>query len=186
MKFDIHTPKTAPEGSRSVLESAEKKIGFVPNLLAVLAESPAALQAYSNLTGALQHNTGFTSAELQVLFLTISAENGCGYCMAAHSSVAANGVLTNSELLALRKGTPLSNEKLETLRQFALAVLRKRGWVEEADLTTFREAGYAQRHALDVLAAISLKTLTNYTNHLADTPLDEAFEPQAWDAQADS
>lgn len=186
MKFDLHTAKTAPEGSRSALESIEKKIGFVPNLLAVLAESPAALQAYSNLTGALQHSTGLTSAELQVLYLTISAENGCGYCMAAHSSTAANGVLTNGELHALRTGTPLTNGKLETLRTFVLAVLRKRGWVEEADLAAFQEAGYTPRHALDVLAAVSLKTLTNYANHLAGTPLDEAFEPQAWSPQADS
>lgn len=186
MKFDFHTPKTAPEGSRAVLESTEKKIGFVPNLLAVLAESPAALQAYSNLSGALQHNTNLTSAEQQVLFLTISAENGCGYCMAAHSSIAANGVLTNGELAALREGTPLTNEKLEALRNFALAVVRKRGWVDEADQQAFADAGYSRRQALDVIAAVSFKTLTNYVNHLADPPVDEAFQPQAWQPPAES
>jgi uncharacterized peroxidase-related enzyme len=184
MKFDLHTPKTAPEGSRFVLESAEKKNGFVPNLLAVFAESPAALQAYSNLTGALQHNTDFSAAELQILFLAISAENGCEYCMAAHSTIAANGVLGDRQLAALREGTPLPDEKQEALRNFAIAIVRKRGWADDADVTAFAQAGFSRRQVLDVLAAVTLKTLTNYLNHLGETPVDEAFQQQAWKAPA--
>lgn len=184
MKFDLHTPKTAPEGSRFVLESAEKKNGFIPNLLAVLAESPAALQAYSNLSGALQHNSDFTSAELQTLFLAISAENGCGYCMAAHSTIASNGVLTNGQLESMRDGSPLADEKLEALRTFAMTVVRKRGFANEDDLAAFSDAGYSRRQILDVLAAVTLKTLTNYVNHLGETPLDSAFEQHAWQPPA--
>jgi uncharacterized peroxidase-related enzyme len=180
MNFDLHTPKTAPEGSRFVLESAEKKNGFVPNLLAVLAESPAALQAYSNLTGALQHNTAFSATELQTIFLVVSAEQNCGYCVAAHSTIASSGMLTNQQLQSLRDGTPLADEKLEALRNFALAVVRTRGNVDEHTLNTFLEAGYNRRQILDVVAAVTLKTLTNYVNHIAATPLDEAFQPQAW------
>jgi uncharacterized peroxidase-related enzyme len=182
MKFDLHTSKTAPEGSRFVLESAEKKNGFVPNLLAVLAESPAALQAYSNLSGALQHNADFTAAELQTLFLAISAENGCEYCMAAHSTIAANGVLTNGQLQALREGTPLGEEKLQALRAFAVTIVRKRGWLDDADVAAFTAAGYSRRQLLDVLAAVTLKTLTNYVNHLGETPVDEVFQQQTWHA----
>ena len=184
MKFDLHTPKSAPEGSRFALESAQKKNGCVPNLLAVLAESPAALQAYSNLTGALQHNADFSPAELQTLFLAISAENNCGYCMATHSTIAANGVLTNGQLQALRDETPLNDEKLEALRTFALAMVRNRGWVNEPDLNAFFEAGYSRRQVLDVIAAVTLKTLTNYVNQVGETPVDEAFQPQAWQASS--
>lgn len=180
MEFDLHTPKTAPEGSRSVLERAEKKDGFVPNLLGILAGSPAALQAYSNLTSALQHGVDFSSAEQQVLFLSISHENKCGYCMAAHSTIASNGVLTNGQLAALREGTPLDNAKLEALRVFGRAMVAKRGFVNDADLEAFLAAGYTKRHVLDIIAAVALKTLTNYTNHLADTEVDEAFAPFAW------
>lgn len=184
MNFDLHTSNTAPEGSRFVLESSEKKNGFVPNLLAVLAESPAALQAYSNLTGALQHNTDFSATEQQTLFLTISAEAGCEYCVAAHSTIASNGVLTNQQLQALRDGTPLEDEKLEALRSFALAVVQTRGNVDDATLNSFLEAGFSRRQILDVIAAVTLKTLTNYVNHIADTPVDEAFQPQAWQSSA--
>ena len=98
----------------------------------------------------------------------------------------ANGVLTNGELYALREGTPLTNEKLEALRNFALAVVRKRGWVDEADQQAFADAGYSRRQALDVIAAVSFKTLTNYVNHLADPPVDEPFQPQAWQPPAES
>ena len=182
MEFDLHTPKTAPEGSRSVLERAKTKYGFVPNLLGTLAESPAALQAYSNLTSALQHGTNFSSAEQQVLFLSISHENGCGYCMAAHSAIASNGVLTNGQIAALREGTPLDDAKLEALRNFGRLMVAKRGSVSQADLDAFMAAGYTRRHILDVVAAIALKTMTNYTNHLADTQVDEAFAPFSWQA----
>ena len=184
MNFDLHTSKTAPEGSRFVLESAEKKNGFVPNLLAVLAESPAALQAYSNLTGALQHNTDFSAAEQQTVFLAISAEAGCEYCVAAHSTKASNGLLTNQQLQSLRDGTPLEDEKLEVLRHFALSVVRARGNVDDATLNDFLNAGYSRRQILDVIAAVTLKTLSNYVNHIADTPVDETFHPQAWQSSA--
>jgi uncharacterized peroxidase-related enzyme len=180
MEFDLHTPKTAPEGSRSVLERAEKNFTFVPNLLGILAASPAALQAYSNLTSALQHSTDFSSAEQQVLFLAISHENKCGYCMAAHSTIASNGVLTNGQIAAMREGTPLDNAKLEALRVFGRTMVAKRGFVDQAGLDAFLAAGYTRRNVLDVIAAVALKTLTNYTNHLADTPVDEAFAPFAW------
>ena len=184
MKFDLHTPKTAPEGSRFVLEGAEKKFGFVPNLLGVLAESPAALQAYSNISSALQHNSAFSATEQQVLFLAISFENRCGYCMAAHSGIASNGILTNDQIKALREGTPLDNPKLEALRAFASSLVAKRGTPNDAEIEAFLEAGYTKRHVLDVLAAIALKTLTNYTNHLNDTEIDEPFAPFAWSPPA--
>jgi uncharacterized peroxidase-related enzyme len=180
MKFDIHTPKTAPEGSRFVLEGAEKKNGFVPNLLGVLAESPAALQAYSNLSGALQHNSAFSSAEQQVLFLAISLENQCNYCMAAHSAIASNGVLTNDQIKSLREGCPLDDPKLEALRRFGTSVVARRGLIPDAEVEAFINAGYTQRHVLDVVAAVALKTLTNYTNHLNETEVDEAFAQFAW------
>ncbi|NNC89153.1 MAG: carboxymuconolactone decarboxylase family protein [Akkermansiaceae bacterium] len=180
MKLEVHSARTAPEGSRSVLEATEKKIGFVPNLLGVLAESPAALQAYSNLSSALQHNADLSASEQQVVFLAISFQNKCAYCMAAHSTIAGNGILTNSQIEALRRGAPLDDEKLEALRRFTLQVVETRGWPPEAELERFLDAGYKKRHVLDLLAAIALKTLTNYTNHISETEVDEAFAPQAW------
>ena len=102
--------------------------------------------------------------------------------MAAHSAIASNGILTNDQIEALRKGTPLEDEKLESLRRFALQVVETRGWPTEADLEAFLSTGYKKRQVLDVLAAVALKTLTNYTNHINETDVDDAFAAYAWEA----
>ena len=71
-----------------------------------------------------------------------------------------------------------------TLRTFALAVVDKRGFVEASDLEAFRAAGYSERHVLEVIVAVAFKTISNFTNHIADTELDPAFQPQAWSRPA--
>ena len=183
MQFQIHTKETAPEGSRATLEATAKKYGFLPNLFGVLAESPTAVQAYAAINNTLEHST-LTPVEQQVVALTVSATNDCAYCMGAHSAVAQMVRMPEDVLAALREQRPLSDQKLNTLRALVLSVLRHRGWVPEADLEHVVAAGYAQRHVLDVLTIVALKTLSNYVNHIAHTPLDPQFAAQAWKAQA--
>jgi len=84
----------------------------------------------------------------------------------------------------LRDQRPLSDRRLNALRTLVLSVLRHRGWVPEADLEHVVAAGYTQRHVLDVLTLLALKTLSNYVNHIAHTPLDPQFASQEWKAQA--
>ena len=183
MQFKVHTKETAPEGSRATLEAIAKKYGFLPNLFGVLAESPTAVQAYAAINKTLEHST-LTPVEQQVVTLTVSATNDCAYCMGAHSAVAQMVRMPEDVLLALREQRPLSDHKLNALRALVLSVLRHRGWVPEADLEHVVTAGYTQRHVLDVLTIVALKTLSNYVNHIAHTPLDPQFAPQAWKAQA--
>jgi alkylhydroperoxidase family enzyme len=87
-------------------------------------------------------------------------------------------------LAALRDQRPLSDKKLDALRTLVLSVLRHRGWVPEGELEQAAEAGYTQRHVLDVLTIVALKTLSNYVNHIAHTPLDPQFASQAWKSSA--
>ena len=89
--FKLHTLDSAPAGSLPILETASKTLGFIPNLYAHLASSPSALQGYKQL-GALLEQSGLTPEEQQVVLLTVSAENGCEYCVAAHSFLARNMV----------------------------------------------------------------------------------------------
>lgn len=86
-------------------------------------------------------------------------------------------------LVELRDRRDLSDAKLNALRRLAVSVLRHRGWVPEEDLNQFTAAGYAEQHLLDVLTIVALKTLSNYTNHIAHTPLDPQFASEAWKAQ---
>ncbi|MDX9768171.1 MAG: carboxymuconolactone decarboxylase family protein [Ectothiorhodospiraceae bacterium] len=179
--YRLHTLETAPAGSSPVLEAAGKGLGFIPNLYAHLAESPAALNAYTQL-GSLLEKGAFTPVEQQVILLAASTENRCGYCVAAHSFIARNmakaapGVIT-----ALREGLALPDPKLDALASFARAVVRQRGWVAgSAELESFHAAGYTQRHALEIVLGVAMKTLSNYASHLIDIPLDAAFEGEVW------
>jgi uncharacterized peroxidase-related enzyme len=183
MQFPIHTKETAPEASRATLEVTAKKYGFVPNLYGVLAGSPAAVQSYAGINKALEQST-LTPVEQQVVTLTVSAVNGCVYCMGAHSTVAHMIHIPEQILAELRDQRDLSDAKLNALRLLVMSVLHHRGWVPENDLEHFVAAGYTQRDLLDVLTIVSLKTLSNYVNHIAHTPLDSQFAAQAWKAQA--
>ena len=182
MKFQVHTKDTAPEASRVTLEATEKKYGFLPNLYGVLAESPAAVQAYAGINKALEQSA-LSPVEQQVVTLVVSATNDCTYCVGAHSTVAQMVRMPEDVLDALRAQRPLSDRKLNALRTVVLSIFHHRGWVPEEDLEFFVAAGYGQRHLLDVLTIVALKTLSNYTNHIAHTPLDPQFAAQAWKAK---
>ncbi|MDH3255135.1 MAG: carboxymuconolactone decarboxylase family protein [Acidobacteriota bacterium] len=178
-KFTIYDLESAPAESRPDLEAAKKKYGFELNLFGVLAESPTALRAYAAINEALE-SAALSPVEQQVVTLTVSGENGCTYCMGAHSAVAGMVNMPNEVLTALRERRALPDPKLDALRSFALAMVKQRGWVPDPDVQAFLDAGYSRRHLLDVVTIIALKTLSNYTNHLAGTPLDDAFAPMSW------
>lgn len=180
MDFKIHDKNTANEQAGKLLEQAEGKYGFTPNILGVFAEAPAALEGYMTLMGLFEEKSDFSAVEQQVVLLTVSAENGCGYCMAAHSTIAGNTEMTDETLQALRENTALPDSKLEALRALTRDVVQSRGNPDKAALNTFFEAGYNNRHLLEVITGVALKTLSNYTNHLAETPLDEVFQDAAW------
>ena len=174
----VHTKDTAPESSKPVLRDAETNFGMIPNLYGVLAESPAALKAYAALGEALA-DSGLSEAEQQVAILATSVENGCTYCVAAHSTVAAP-LLKGETIEALRDGERLPDDKLEALRSFTVRVVRERGWVDESAVEAFLAAGYEPANVLDVVTVVAMKTISNYTNHIADTPLDDAFADARW------
>jgi uncharacterized peroxidase-related enzyme len=183
MKFQVHTKETAPEASRVTLEATAKKYGFVPNLYGVLAESPTAVQAYAGINKALEQSA-LSPVEQQVVTLTVSATNGCAYCVGAHSTVAQMVHMPEDMLAALRDQKPLSDKKLNALRTLVMSLMFHRGWVPGLDLEHFVAAGYTRQHVLDVITLLALKTLSNYVNHIAHTPLDPQFAPQAWGAKS--
>ena len=182
--YPIHDTDTAPEGSRAILEATKKSLGAIPNLFGVFASSPAVLEGYTTLSGLLEKSTAFDETERQTLFLSISAENDCRYCVAAHSAISAAKRVSDDVVDAVRSGAPLPSPKLEALRTFALEVVRNRGWVGEEAQAAFFEAGYTQRHVLEVVLAVAFKTISNYTNHVSGTPLDSMFEAKAWEPAA--
>ena len=181
--FTIHTPETAPEESKETLQKINKNLGFVPNLFGVLAESPQAVEAYQVL-GALFRKTSLSAVEQNVVWLTINYENNCGYCVPAHTGIAKMDKVPDDVIEALRNGTPIADTRLEALRVFTVEMVQQRGWITEEDVQAFVEAGYTRQNILDVIVGMSHKVISNYTNHLADTPVDDAFQKFAWQKPA--
>jgi uncharacterized peroxidase-related enzyme len=177
--FTLHDMATAPAASVEILNGIQKGWGFVPNLHRVLAESPAALEAYSTLWG-IAEKTGFTPQERNIVYLAIIYENECTYCMAGHTNLSRMAKVDNAVIMAVREGRPIADAKLEALRQFAAKVTRNRGVVSEADVFAFKAAGYDNRAILDVLVLAATKLISNYTNHLAQTPLDAFMKGAEW------
>lgn len=180
--FRVHNLESAPKESLEFLSKAKQTYGFVPNLLGVLAESPAALKAYV-LLGALLEKSSFTPAEQQLLFLAISLENRCEYCVAAHSTVAKMQQVPDDVVESLRENRPVADVRLQALNRFTRNVVRERGWISEKEIEGFLSAGFTKAQVFEVILAVAMKTLSNYSNHIAGTPLDPPFEPAVWTAE---
>lgn len=177
--FPLHTTETSPAAAQPVLKGAQNALGFVPNLYATMAEAPSLLNAYAQLSELL-NKSSFSPTELQVVLMTNNRLNGCDYCMAAHTVISQGSGVPADVIEALRSGTAITDPKLEALRQFAITVNETRGWPAQADLDAFFAAGYSQQQVLEVILGTAFKVLSNYTNHVASTPLDAAFQPARW------
>ncbi|GAA1721406.1 carboxymuconolactone decarboxylase family protein [Nonomuraea bangladeshensis] len=178
-EFRTYDESDAPEAARPVLAAAKKRMGFVTTLNGVMAESPELLAGYNALAEQFGRSS-LPAAAKQVVLITASVANGCEYCVAAHSTLALRARVPAEVVEPLRAGRPLADEALEAVRRLTQAVVTQRGWVAEAEIEAFLAAGHTRRHVLDIVLGVGMKTLSNYTNHIASTPLDPAWADQAW------
>ena len=177
--FKIHTSETAPEATVELLDDAKKNFGFVPNLFGTMAESPNLLSAYK-FVGDVFASNSFTPEQRNVVWLTINYENNCTYCVPGHTGIAKSQGVSDEIIEALREGQPLADAKLEALRVFTREMVVQRGHVTEDQIQALFAHGYDNTTVLDVILGLAHKTMSNYTNHVAKTPVDEAFSALAW------
>ncbi|WP_396601880.1 carboxymuconolactone decarboxylase family protein [Algibacter sp. R77976] len=175
----IHSIESAPEESKAQLEASVNGFGMLPGLHGVLASSPQTLEAYKNIHE-LFTNTSFNAEELTVVWQTINVEHECHYCVPAHTGIANMMKVDDAITEALRNETPLKNSKLEALRTMTLKIVRNRGHVSQEDLNTFYAFGYEEQQVLEIILGLAQKTISNYTNHIANTPVDAPFQKFAW------
>lgn len=178
-RYAPHTIESAPEASKPILKAAKAKLGFVPNLMATMAEAPVMVESYLTLMG-LFDKTDLSETERQIILMTNNRLNGCTYCMAAHTAVSKMAGVDARVIEALRRGTPIDDPKLEALRKFSALVHETRGWASDAQIGAFLAAGYTRQTVLEVIVGTSLKVLSNYTTPITKPELDAAFEPAAW------
>lgn len=181
MKLGPVSTDTAEARAKAVLDQALAQVGFIPNMYAYMVNSPALLDTYLHGYGLFRQDSGFTPAEQEVVFLAISRENGCHYCVAAHSMLAdAKSKVPPAVTEAIRDGTPVPDAKLAALSAFTRAMVASRGLPRREQVEAFLTAGYSEPHILGIILAIAVKTLSNYSNHLFRTPVDAMFASHAW------
>lgn len=166
-RITLQTVATAQDAAKPRLQAALDANGFLPNLLAVLANAPGALQMYQEV-GKINAATSLTPAEIEVIQISAAAANGCDFCVAGHSKIAKLKLrLDEATVAALQRREPL-------------AVIANRGKVNDAELQAFYAAGYGEQQALEVILGVALATLCNYANNLAQTEINpelQAFAP---------
>jgi alkylhydroperoxidase family enzyme len=175
----VHNIENAPKESKQFLEKSQKAFGMIPGLHGVLAGAPKTLEAYQILHQ-LFTESSFNAEELTVVWQTINVEHACHYCVPAHTGIAKMMKVDDAITEALRNETILKNTKLEALRSMTLAIVKNRGQVSQEDLTAFYAVGYEERQILEIILGVSQKVISNYTNHIANTPVDAPFQAFAW------
>lgn len=175
-EFTLYKAENAPEESKSLMAAySVAAFGMVPNLHAVMAEAPTLLKGYQVLHELFQ-NTSFNAEELTVVWQSINVEHNCHYCVPAHSAIAASMKVDQGIVDSLVNKTQLADPKLEALRETTLAMARDRGVISDEQIEKFFAAGYGKQQLLEIIVGLSQKVMSNYTNHLADTPVDEPFK----------
>ncbi|MBU6475951.1 MAG: carboxymuconolactone decarboxylase family protein [Alphaproteobacteria bacterium] len=178
--FDVYTPATAPEKSRPLLGLWQEKMGFVPNAVGIMAESPALLKGFAEMRDAYEKGL-FSPVERAVIHMTVSGLNGSAYCIAAKSACCEKSGIPKDVVDALREERPMKDPKLEALRAFIMSVMKKMGRTDQRDLDAFYKAGYSKAHVMEAILGVSLGTIGNYVSHIARPQLDKPFEPHRID-----
>ena len=184
MQLEKVTLETADEVTKPILQGAKDQMGMIPNMFALMANNPAQLDAYTKTDATFRQNSGLSPKEQEVVLLSVAVENQCTYCVAAHSFIGKNqSGLNDDELNALRNKGKLNDDRLEALHQFTIKMVQKRGFADESDRQELFDAGYDEKTIVGVVTGIGLKTLSNYFNHQAETPVDEAFAAFEWEPE---
>jgi uncharacterized peroxidase-related enzyme len=183
-RLPLRSLEDAPEAARPTLETAQKNNGYLPNLLRVLANAPVALETYLTVSG-INARASLSLAEREVVQITAAATHGCGFCVAGHTAVATKKAGIDAAAVAsLRALKPLADSRLDAVAIFTRAVIAGRGAVSDDELNAFRNAGFDDAAALEVVLGVSLATLCNFANNLGQPPLNRELEPYRWDGLA--
>jgi alkylhydroperoxidase family enzyme len=182
-KFKIDTIESAPEKSKPSLQVLKQNIGLIPNLSAMIAESPTLMNSF---LGAFVNFHGGTigAGERQVLLLTNAVTNSSAWAVAFHSTMAINEGVDADSVGAIRSGELPKDQKLAALSQLTRALIEKRGHLDEVSLGQFMSAGFSQAQIFEVIAGLAVSVMANYAGNIGNPPLEDAFKKQRWEDQS--
>ncbi len=168
-RINVIDHESAEGNAKDLLDAVKAKLGFAPNIMKALAQSPAVLEAYLTFNGTLGTTLNAKLRE-QISVLT-AEENGCGYCLSAHTALGKMAGLTEEQVLAARSGNG-DDAKNGAALKFAQAVLSKRGTVGDDDVQAVKDAGFSEGEIAEIVANVALNVFTNYFNNVSHTEID--------------
>lgn len=177
-KFTKHSIESAPEDSKANLEYGQKKYGMLPNLFRYMAGAPATLDAYINLSK-IFNDTSFTVGEQHLIMLAVSIVNKCDYCTAAHSRAAKANGIPSVIINAVRKDKAIPDERLSALIEITQKITVTRGNIKAEDLDSFYKQGFFPENVMELIIGISIKTISNYINHITENIINDELKPFA-------
>jgi uncharacterized peroxidase-related enzyme len=165
------TLEAAPEASKPTLEAIRKQLGALPNVFRMMSNSPAVLETYAALNGAL--GKGKLDKKIRErIALAIAQKNGCEYCLAAHTYTGTNVTkLSLEEIAAARRGGS-SDARADAAVKFAVRVAEARGGVSDPEVEGLKAAGFEDGELLEIVAHVAANTFTNYLNEVFKTDVD--------------
>ena len=181
-EFNVHTIDTAPKASQAILQGVKENIGFIPNVFAMIAESPEALRGFAALNGAFGESS-LSPQEQQIVMLATSTENSCVYCVAGHTAFAHQIKMPEKNIEAMRSMSPLEDEKLQTLNNLVRCMVRNQGRIPEDDIKHFMAMGYTRQQFFEVVLGVCTKTFSNYVSIGLNITLDASFKKFAWEGR---
>lgn len=169
-RIEPAVPGSATSAEAEALETIKSGFGSVPNLWAVVARSSAMTTGLLGLDTALKEGS-FSGALAEQLAIAVAHENGCPYCLAAHTAAGRAFGLDERSASDARVARS-SDPKVEAALQFSQAVVRERGFVSDAQLEAVREAGWDDAAVVELVGHVISNTLTNYLHHVSEVPVD--------------
>jgi len=169
-RIAIPTRDASPEKSKPLLDAVEQQLGVIPNLFRLVGTSPAALEGYLGLNGALGRTLDAKTRER--IALAVAQANGCDYCLSAHTYLGLNLAKIDEAEIALNRSGHSGDAKADAAIVFARRVLDARGRVRDADLSAVRDAGFTDAQIVEIVLTVALNVLTNYVNNVAGTDID--------------
>jgi alkylhydroperoxidase family enzyme len=177
--YPLQSIASAPEKSKPALEQLQKAFGILPNLPAVIANSPKLINALVGMFAQV-HSAGLSEAENQIVLLTDAVTNSSTYAVAFHTTLALQQGIGSEETNAIREGHLPKDKRFAALSNLAKTLIEKRGHLNEQEFDSFIAAGFTKEQVLEVIAIVAASTITNYTGTIANPRLEDAFQQHAW------
>lgn len=174
-KFTVPTKEEVSAPNKVLFDQLKKTAGFVPNIYAFMAYSDTALDSYLQFENAAN---SFSKKEVELVKLVVSQENGCQYCLSAHTVFGKMNGFSQDQMLEIRGGSASFNGKLDALAKLTKEITANKGRVSDEAANNFFNAGYTKGSLIELVQLVAIMVVTNYLNNITQIPIDFALAPE--------